>query len=229
LLAAAVQHQGSVLYEPVDVSASALEAARQRIEREIEGVQVATRVEDYTVDFELDAAGPDERRLVLYIGSSIGNFEPDQALRILQGVRAGLKQGDGLLLGVDLVKNPARLLAAYDDAAGVTAAFNLNLLLRLNRDLDADFNLDAFAHRAIWNEAKSRIEMHLESQTRQTVRIGALGLDVEFAAGETIHSEHSYKYRAGQVKKLVAASGFVLTESWTDAQGWFEVDFGRAI
>lgn len=229
LLAAAVQRQGSVLYEPVDVSASALEAARERIEREIEGVQVAPRVEDYTIDFKLQPAGPDERRLVLYIGSSIGNFEPDQALRLLQGVRAGLKRGDGLLLGVDLVKSPTRLLAAYDDAAGVTAAFNLNLLARLNRELSADFNLEAFAHRAVWNEGKSRIEMHLESLEAQTVRIGALEMDVKFEAGETIHSENSYKYWPGSVKALFATAGFALAESWTDAKGWFEVNLGKAI
>ncbi len=98
---------------------------------------------------------------MLYIGSSIGNFEPDQAARLLRRVRAGLEPGDGCLLGVDLVKDEATLVAAYDDAAGVTAAFNSNVLVRLNRELDADFDLEAFAHRAVWNGAKSRIEMHL--------------------------------------------------------------------
>jgi dimethylhistidine N-methyltransferase len=228
LLAAAVQRQGAVLYEPVDVSASALEAARQRIEREIQGVRVAPRVEDYTIDFALDPPDPNERRLVLYIGSSIGNFEPVEALHILQGVRAELKPGDGLLLGVDLVKDPSLLLAAYDDAAGVTAAFNLNLLLRLNRQLDANFDLGAFAHQAVWNETHSRMEMHLKSRLRQTVRLGALNLDVEFAEGETIHSENSYKYQPGEIKALLAVAGFEQAQSWTDAQGWFEVVFGRA-
>jgi len=166
---------------------------------------------------------------VLYIGSSIGNFEPDEAFRILQGVRAGLRPGDGLLLGVDLAKNPALLQAAYDDARGVTAAFNLNMLVRLNRELDADFDLAAFSHRALWNEQRSRMEMHLVSMVRQTVRIGALEMEVEFDKGETIHSESSYKYRPGEVKALFVEAGFAQAASWADAQNWFEVDFGRAV
>jgi uncharacterized SAM-dependent methyltransferase len=166
---------------------------------------------------------------VLYIGSSIGNFDPGEALAILQGVRAGLKPGDGLLLGVDLAKSPALLLAAYNDEAGVTAAFNLNLLIRLNRELDADFDLNTFTHRAVWNEAMSRIEMHLESRVRQTVRIRALQLEVMFVEGETVHSENSYKYRPGEVLTLLAAAGFEISHSWLDAQRWFEVVLGRAV
>ena len=150
ILKAAVDHQGDVVYEPIDVSSSALEAARERIEREIPEVTVAPCVSDYTQDFELECAGPNERRMVLYIGSSIGNFEPHQAQRLLAGVRSALDQGDTMLLGVDLRKDIPTLLAAYDDAAGVTARFNLNILARLNRELDADFDLDAFAHRAVW-------------------------------------------------------------------------------
>jgi dimethylhistidine N-methyltransferase len=229
LLAAAVERQGSVLYEPVDVSASALQAACARIAREIQGVQTAPRIEDYTRNFALDPTNAGERRLVLYIGSSIGNFDPGEALAILQGVRAGLKPGDGLLLGVDLAKSPALLLAAYNDAAGVTAAFNLNLLVRLNRELNADFDPNAFTHRAIWNAAMSRIEMHLVSRARQTVRIRALQLEVQFADGETIHSENSYKYRPGEVMTLLAAAGFEVSQSWSDARNWFEVVLGRTV
>jgi dimethylhistidine N-methyltransferase len=229
LLAAAVECQGTVLYEPVDVSPSALEAAKERIEREIPGVQVAPRVEDYTQGLELDPAGPGERRLVLYIGSSIGNFEPPAAERLLQRVRAGLEPGDGLLLGVDLVKDQATLLAAYDDAAGVTAAFNRNLLVRLNRELEGNFDPQAFAHRALWNPAESRIEMHLESRVDQRVRLAALDLDVDFAPGESIHTENSYKYARGAPQAMLAEAGFAPVESWTDAQGWFAVCLGRAV
>jgi dimethylhistidine N-methyltransferase len=228
LLAAAVARQGTVVYEPVDVSATALEAARERIEREIAGVSVAPRVEDYTRGLELAQPAPGERRLVLYIGSSIGNFDPAQAAGLLQTVRAGLQPGDALLLGVDLVKSEAALLAAYDDAAGVTAAFNLNLLTRLNRELGADFDLEAFAHRAIWNAAQSRIEMHLVSRRAQTVRLPALGLEVAFAAGESIHTENSYKYLPGQAEEMLSAAGFTTAKSWTDAQGWFAVCLARA-
>ena len=229
LLAAAVERQGTVLYEPVDVSPSALEAAKERIEREIPGVQVAPRVEDYTQGLELDPAGPGERRLVLYIGSSIGNFEPPAAERLLQRVCAGLEPGDALLLGVDLVKDQATLLAAYDDAAGVTAAFNRNLLVRLNRELEGNFDPQAFAHRALWNPAESRIEMHLESRMAQRVRLAALDLDVDFASGESIHTENSYKYAEGAPQELLTEAGFAPVESWTDAQGWFAVCLGRAV
>lgn len=229
LLAAAVERQGTVLYEPVDVSATALEAARERIEREIPGVTVAPRVEDYTHGLELEPAEADERRLVLYIGSSIGNFDPHEAAGLLDGVRAGLKPWDCLLLGVDLVKDAATLVAAYDDAAGVTAAFNLNLLKRLNRELGADFDLGAFAHRAVWNGAASRIEMHLVSRGKQRVRLDALDLNVEFAYGETIHTENSYKYAPGAAEARMAKAGFAAVESWTDERGWFSVCLGRAV
>jgi dimethylhistidine N-methyltransferase len=228
LLAAATRRQGTVLYEPVDVSRTALEAARERIEREIPGVSVAPRVEDYTHGLELAPEAADERRLVLYIGSSIGNFDPREAAGLLDGVRAGLKPADCLLLGVDLVKDPALLVAAYDDAAGVTAAFNLNLLERLNRELGADFDLGAFAHRAVWNGAESRIEMHLVSRGKQRVRLEALDLNLEFAEDETIHTENSYKYAPGAAEAMLARAGFAPIESWTDEQGWFAVCLGRA-
>lgn len=230
LLKAAVERQGTVIYEPVDVSASALTAARERIERELGGVDMSPRVMDYThgsgLDLEATEAG--ERRLVLYIGSSIGNFDPPEAMRLLRRVRAGLKAGDGLLLGVDLKKDEATLLAAYDDFAGVTADFNLNLLERLNRELDADFSIDSFRHRAVWNEAEARMEMYLESRVGQTVRLAALEMDVEFAEGETIHTENSYKYAPGQAEAMMAEAGFEAAGSWTDERGWFGICLGRA-
>jgi len=231
LLAAAVARQGTVIYEPVDVSASALQAAKKRIEREIAGVRVAPRVMDYTHGLRLEHAVAGERRLVLYIGSSIGNFEPSEAARLLRMIRAGLSAGDGLLLGVDLVKDEATLLAAYDDVAGVTAAFNLNLLTRLNRELGADFYLESFEHRAIWNASESRIEMHLESRIAQTVRLGGIGgmdFQVEFAAGESIHTENSYKYRPGQAEDLLRAGGFKLAQRWSDPNEWFAVHLATA-
>jgi L-histidine Nalpha-methyltransferase len=228
LLAAAVAQQGTVVYEPIDVSATALEAAHTRIEREIAGVTVVPRVMDYTNGLALHPNAPGERRLVLYIGSSIGNFEPPEALRLLKRLRANLEPGDGLLLGVDLVKDEPILAAAYDDQAGVTAAFNRNILARLNRDLAADFDLQAFAHRAIWNPAHSRIEMHLESRVPHTVRLAALDIEVDFAAGETIHTENSYKYLPGQPESLLSAAGFDLSNRWTDPKGWFAVCLGKA-
>jgi len=231
LLKAAVERQGSVRYVPVDVSPSALDGAMKRIEREIPGVMVEPRVMDYTrgngLHFEMLSRG--ERRLVLYIGSSIGNFEPDEALELLRRVRAGLDTGDGLLLGLDLVKAETALLDAYDDAAGVTAAFNRNLLVRLNRELDADFDPEAFAHGVMWNDAASRIEMHLVSRRTQRVQLPAIDLEVDFAAGESIHTENSYKYRPGQAEALLTEAGFHLAAGWTDTQGWFAVYLGRAV
>jgi len=233
LLKAAVERQGRVIYEPVDVSASALRAARERIEREIAGVTVAPRVMDYTHGdgrrLHLGPVGEAERRLVLYIGSSIGNFEPHQAALLLRRVRAGLRSGDSFLLGVDMVKDEATLVPAYDDAAGITAAFNRNILVRLNRDLDGDFDPDVFVHRAVWNAARSRIEMHLVSRVAQCVRLDALGLAVPFAAGESIHTENSYKYHPGQAEALLADAGFAATSTWTDPHGWFAVCLGQAV
>ena len=232
LLRAAVERQDEVVYEPVDVSASALDLAKRRIEREIPGVTVVPRVMDYTDGddrrFHLGAMGPGERRLMLYIGSSIGNFEPTEAERLLGRVRAGLEVGDSMLLGVDLVKDEAMLVAAYDDARGVTAAFNKNVLVRLNRELDADFDVEAFEHRAVWNQAKARMEMHLVSRCAQQINIDELDMAVEFAAGETIHTENSYKYRPGQAEVLLAKMGFKPVETWTDSRGWFAVCLGRA-
>jgi L-histidine N-alpha-methyltransferase len=229
LLTAAVEQQGSVLYEPIDVSATALKAARKRIECEIPGVTVAPLHMDYTRGLELEPPGIGERRLVLYIGSSIGNFEPVEALLLLQRVRDGLNPGDGLLLGVDLVKDEATLLAAYDDAAGVTAAFNLNILVRLNRELAANFDPEAFEHRAVWNCAQSRIEMHLVSRAAQRVHLAALDLHLDFAAGESIHTENSYKYKSGQAEAMLTEAGFAPAATWTDACGWFAVCMGRVV
>ncbi|MFP5203991.1 MAG: L-histidine N(alpha)-methyltransferase [Acidobacteriota bacterium] len=229
LLQAAVARQRSVIYEPIDVSASALDGARERIEREIPGVHVIPRIMDYTRGeaLELDACHC-VRRLVLYIGSSIGNFEPVEAERLLRRVRASLAPGDGLLLGVDLAKDEQTLLSAYDDAARVTAAFNRNLLVRLNRELGADFNPRNFAHRAVWNPVASRIEMYLESRIAQRVSIEALHLRVQFEPGETIHTENSYKYALGQAERLLCAAGFVPAGRWTDARQWFAVHLARA-
>lgn len=233
LLKSAVARQGNVIYEPVDVSASALDAAKKRIEREIGEVVVAPRVMDYTHGnghgLELAPIDAGERRLVLYIGSSIGNFDLPEAMQLLRRVRAGLRTGDGLLLGVDLVKDEATLLAAYDDVAGVTADFNLNLLARLNRELGAEFSLESFEHRAVWNRAESRIEMHLASRIKQKVRLAALELEVDFAEGETIHTENSYKYRPGQAEEMMAEAGFAAAGSWTDTRGWFAACLGRVV
>jgi dimethylhistidine N-methyltransferase len=232
LLAAVAAQQATVCYQPVDVSASALDAARERLEREMPSVSVEPLVADYTRGFALEPCAPGERRLALFIGSSIGNFEPEDALVLLSGLRDALDPEDTLLLGVDLSpaaagKSEEMLVAAYDDAAGVTAQFNLNLLARLNRDLGAGFDLAHFAHVARWNEAESRMEMHIESLRPQSVAIQALNMDFDFAEGETIHTENSYKYRDGEAETLLRAAGFDPVQQWNDANGWFSVLLGR--
>jgi dimethylhistidine N-methyltransferase len=229
LLRAAVERQDTVLYEPVDVSATALVEAQQRIETEIPGVLVCPRVQDYTHAFTLDPPLSGHRRLVLYIGSSIGNFEPHEAAALLRNVRSALAHGDSILLGVDLVKDPGTLLDAYDDAAGVTADFNRNILVRLNREFGANFNPDAFAHRAVWNERQSRMEMHLESRILQNVQISSLDLNLCFRPGETIHTENSYKYKPGQAEALLRSADFAPEHTWTDERGWFAVHLARAV
>ncbi len=228
LLTAAVERQNTVLYEPIDVSAGALREAVQRVKQEITGVTIAPRVMDYTNGLALQPTSDGERRLVLYIGSSIGNFEPHESTRLLRRLRGKLNKGDAILLGVDLAKDPKVLLAAYDDESGVTAAFNQNVLVRLNRELGADFNLKNFAHHAVWNASESRIEMHLESQVAQDIHLSSMDMTVHFGAGETIHTENSYKFGPNQVKALFAEAGFEQTATWTDEQNWFSVCLGQA-
>lgn len=230
LLAAAADFQGRVCYQPVDVSETALEAARVRLGQELPEVDVEPHVADYTRGLKLEPCLDGEKRLALFIGSSIGNFLPDEALALLTRLQEALEPGDGLLLGVDLAPTAAQdgkteelLQAAYDDAQGVTAAFNMNMLVRLNRELGAEFDLESFRHRIRWNAGESRIEMHLESLCEQTVRIPSLDLEVAFAEGETIHTENSYKYRLGEVEKMLGAAGFRAPQRWRDENGWFAV------
>ncbi len=159
--------------------------------------------------------------LVLFLGSNIGNFDPPAAVELLQSIRAPLVPGDRLLLGVDLVKPLRDLQLAYDDPLGLTAAFNRNLLVRMNRELRADFDLSSFAHAARWNAAESRVEMHLVSGGRQVVRIPAANLTVPFEAGETIWTESSYKYETDQVDAMATVTGFDVAERWVDTDARF--------
>jgi L-histidine Nalpha-methyltransferase len=228
LLEAAVRRQGDVDYLAIDVSESPLTAAKERIEREIPGVIVTPRVADYTTGVA-DFPGDGKRKMVLYIGSSIGNFEPAHAETLLRDVRAHLSPGDRLLLGVDRVKERSVLVRAYDDEAGVTASFNKNVLKRINRELGANFNPRLFQHRARWNHEHSRIEMHLESLIAQHVSIGALEMEVKFGRGETIHTENSYKFTGQGVLSMLERAGFAITQCWTDEREWFGVYLATAV
>jgi dimethylhistidine N-methyltransferase len=223
LLRAAVRRQGTVDYIPVDVSETALDAAKAHLESEVPGVRVAPRVADYTEGLGEIPATDGCRRMALYIGSSIGNFEPADAVEVLRAARQSLAPGDCLLLGADLVKDSTTLLAAYDDAAGVTAAFNKNVLARMNHELGANFRPNLFRHLARWSEEHSRIEMHLESLITQRITIPALELEVKFACGETIHTENSYKFTSQKIASIVERAGFRIERSWNDEQEWFGV------
>lgn len=237
LLAAAVRQQGSVVYQPVDVSESALVMASENISANIPGVSVRSQVADYTTQpLPLDRLA-EFRTLALYIGSSIGNFSPNDAAALLRNVRTQLLPGDKLLIGTDLgpgkYKSASTLLAAYNDAAGTTAAFNRNVLERLNRELGANFDLAQFAHKVVWNDQLSRIEMHLESKRRQQVHVpansagGALRLN--FEAGETIHTENSYKFNPLSVEELLRSADFAISRIWQDDQGLFAVTLATAV
>ena len=225
LLEAAVRMQSSVGYRPVDVSPTALEMAKRHLETKLSRVLVEPQLADYTREpVLLDTAAA--RRLVLFIGSSIGNFSPEDAVRVLRTVREQLLPGDTLLLGTDLVKDEPTLLAAYDDAAGITAEFNRNILHRLNRELGANFDLARFKHQAIWNAAESRMEMHLVSNGQQRVTVG--DVELHFIAGETIHTENSYKFTQKSIVWLLKQSGFTLGLQWLDEREWFAVNLAVA-
>ncbi len=237
LLRALARRQPTVLYQPIDISPTALEEARETIERNIPGVTVRPRVANYTSDTVRIEREPDTKVLALYIGSSIGNFSPSEACDILTRLRSELEPGDALLLGTDLAPSPtksvATLLAAYNDDRGVTAAFNRNILSRLNRELGANFHPERFIHRALWNAAHSRIEIYLESFAAQGVRIPALGASLGFAIqllpGETIHTENSYKFTRDTVAALLADCAFTPTRTFTDPQNLFSVTLAEAV
>jgi dimethylhistidine N-methyltransferase len=220
LVSAAADQRGHVRFVPIDVSPTALAIAHARIAAEDPRIAVEPWVAPHGEALPRLAAlaGP---KVVLFVGSSIGNYEGNEAIGLLAGVRAALRPGDALVLGTDLRKDPAVLVRAYDDAAGVTAAFDKNLLARINRELGGRFDLARFRHVALWNEACSRIEMHLESVGDQVVAIERLGLAVPFRSGERIHTESSVKYDDAMVDALLAAAGFRRARTWTDAAARF--------
>lgn len=228
LLAAAVRSQGGIDYLPIDVSEASLDEACTSLAVSHPRVHLIPQLANYVTD-ALRIPPHDGPTLALYIGSSIGNFSPDEAVSILRNLRAQLRAGDSLLLGTDLVKDERTLLAAYDDREGVTAAFNLNVLRRINRDLRATFNLSAFQHRAVWNAEQSRIEMHLVSTQPQVVTVPDAGLRVTFAAGETVHTENSYKFTDQSIQTLLEAAGFAVVRTWHDERKWFAVTLAAAI
>jgi len=214
-------------FVPFDVSKRTLHDAAASIEREYPGIDVQPVVGDFTLDLDRILRGG--RRLVAFLGGTIGNLLPDARAAFLREVAAMLDPADHLLLGTDLVKDASRLEAAYDDARGVTAEFNKNVLHVINRELDADFDVDAFDHVAIFDTGNDWIEMRLRSTRAQTVHVRALDLEVQFAAGEEMRTEVSAKFTRARVERELRASGLELVDWWTDAAGDFALSLARAL
>ena len=214
-------------YVPMDISREHLRAAAEQVAAEFPWLEVHASCTDFTRAMTLPDSAPEPEgpRVAFFPGSSIGNFDPEGAVGFLAAVAELVGPGGFLLIGADRKKDKAILDAAYDDAAGVTAAFNLNLLERMNRELDADFDRPAWRHRAFYDEAKGRIEMYLVSLRPQTVHVA--GEAFAFEAGETIHTENSYKYGIEEFQTLAARAGFRPEAVWTDARGLFAVHLLR--
>lgn len=223
VIEALLRRAGRLRYVPIDISHTMLRDSSQGLLGDYPALEIAAVAAEYQAGLRTLRPDPARPKLVLWLGSNVGNFTRGEAARFLRGVRRTLASRDRLLLGVDLRKDRAILEAAYDDAAGVTARFNKNLLVRVNRDLGGDFALDAFAHRARYDERLGRVEMHLVSARAQAVRVGALDLTVRFGAGESIHTESSYKYSADELASLGRAAGLRVEQSWLDPERRFSL------
>jgi dimethylhistidine N-methyltransferase len=207
------------VYLPIDISEDALYRAAKRLQREFPKLSIVAMKGDFSRPLDIPAFSRRERRVVYFPGSTIGNLSPDEAHAFLGMTRGQVGRNGAMLVGVDLKKDPTVLHAAYNDSRGVTAAFNLNLLARINRELGGDFDLRRWRHYAFYNAAAGRIEMHLASLARQGARIGSHRF--EFERGETIHTENSYKYSVEEFQALAAAAGFRSAKVWLDPKGLF--------
>ncbi|MBV8393841.1 MAG: L-histidine N(alpha)-methyltransferase [Alphaproteobacteria bacterium] len=215
------------LYAPIDISREHLEASAGRLRRDYPALAIEPVAADYMTVDSLPQADRATRRIGFFPGSSIGNFQPDEAIAFLRHARRLVGDDGALVLGADLKKDPARLHAAYNDAAGVTAAFTLNLLRRINRELAGTFDLDGFEHHAFYNPAEGRIEIYFRSLRAQSVMVA--GRSFAFAAGECVHTEYSYKYDPAGLAAMARASGFRIAETWTDPERLFAVAYLEAV
>jgi L-histidine N-alpha-methyltransferase len=228
LLLDALHRSGTLArFVPLDVSESALRAAAGAIDSEYRDIEVHAIVADFTA--HLDRLPGGDGRLVAFLGGTIGNFPPVDRHRFLRDLRDILDPGEWLLLGTDLVKDPATLVAAYDDSAGVTAEFNRNVLRVLNRELGGDFDVEAFKHVALWDADQEWIEMRLRASRNMTVTLPALDLEVGFVTGEELRTEISAKFRRDGVRAELVTAGFRPTHWWTDPAGRFALSLARAV
>jgi dimethylhistidine N-methyltransferase len=211
-------------YVPLDICRGVLEETALGLVRDYLALNVLAIAGEYRAALEHLRAAAAPGKLVLWLGSNVGNLERPEAGRFLGEIRAWLAPGDGVLVGIDLRKDRATLEAAYDDACGVTAAFNRNLLARVNRELGGHFDVRTFQHRARYDAAAGRVEMYLVSDRRQQVAIDQVGLEISFAAGETVHTENSYKYSPAEIEALATAAGLHCARSWLDAERRFSLN-----
>jgi L-histidine Nalpha-methyltransferase len=225
LIEALLRKQTDLHYLPVDISDSSLELASQRLLRLYPGLRITAFAADYFTALQVLAkrvpSDASSHTVALFLGSNIGNFGRDESREFLRAVRRLLRPDDALLLGADLRKSPEVLIPAYDDALGVTAAFNLNLLERINRELDGNFDVKKFRHSATYNEELGRIEIRLVSREPQNIRIRAIDLEVEFDEGETIRTENSYKFDLELLSVMAQDTGFSLAKTWFDSAGLY--------
>jgi dimethylhistidine N-methyltransferase len=221
IIEAFLRRQESMLFIPVDISASALESSSRILLQSFPRLRIEAYAAEYFDALSHLTERQRGRTLALFLGSNISNFGRDEAPRFLRALRNVLRNGDALLLGADLKKDANILEPAYDDSLGITAAFNLNLLLRVNRELGGNFNLDSFRHHARYNEEMGRVEIHIESSVSQIVEIKKLDMEVRFEAGERIHTENSYKYDLAEIERLASITGFRCAHTWLDSQKRF--------
>ena len=223
LIEEALRVQPTLRYSPIDISIDALRTSSIALVEHYKGLRVRAYAGDYFTVLQSGALSFERRVLAMLMGSNLGNYQPREARRLITLVGHALRPGDGLLLGVDRKKDAATLELAYDDPTGVTAAFNRNVLARINRELGGAFDPRAFEHVARYDEKRGAVDSFLESQRDQEVRIDALGLDVRFARGETIHTESSYKFDEADITALAASGGFELRKTWTDSAARFDL------
>jgi L-histidine N-alpha-methyltransferase len=229
IIEALLKRQSELLFIPVDISLSALETSSRVLLQSYPNLRINAYASDYYDGLNALSKEQRGRYLALFLGSNIGNFDLTEAQTFLRAMRGVLKAGDALLLGADLRKRPEILEAAYDDSLGITAAFNLNLLARINRELDADFDLRAFRHQSVYNEEQGRVELYIQSLRQQTVSIRKLEMEIQFTEGERIHTENSYKYDLAGLSALASATGYTRARTWLDEREQFSSNLFMAI
>lgn len=215
------ERHNNLYYSPIDISAKMLKESALNLLEQYSDLEIVSVAAEYNKGLQKLNMHNSRAKLILWLGSSIGNLEPKKAIEFLNNIVQNLTTNDFLLIGFDLLKELSVLLPAYDDARGVTAAFNLNLLERINRELDGTFNLNHFDHKAVFNKAKRRIEMHLESKRKQTVDINGIQARFDFEKGERIHTENSHKYAKEDIGHIAEKCELEIVDQWFDSNKWF--------